>query len=168
MKIPWMRHRPASCTATWRHALSAATCKQLLVRLKTACAGRPRSSLPRVSLCAGRVNWSSSAAGCTSVKSGWGSPSDWAVRLSCLGCWRSCYGRCSTRWMRSAGPIVYQLYLGLLYFRQVADTFAILAKALAPALPLVFSIVALGLLTQAGVLWVVSYRYITNPRRIVI
>jgi predicted anti-sigma-YlaC factor YlaD len=64
--------------------------------------------------------------------------------------------------------IVYQLYLGLLYFRQIAETFAILAKALAPALPLVLSIVALGLLTQAGVLWVVSYRYITNPRRIVI
>jgi anti-sigma factor RsiW len=63
---------------------------------------------------------------------------------------------------------VYQFYLFFTFIRQAGGTFAALARALAPALPLVFWVLALGLLTQASVLWVVSYRYITNPRRIVI
>jgi hypothetical protein len=61
---------------------------------------------------------------------------------------------------------VYQLYLVFTIVRQVGGTLAGLARALAPVLPLLFWVVALGLFTQAGVLWVVSYRYITNPRRI--
>ena len=61
---------------------------------------------------------------------------------------------------------VYQLYLAFTFVRQVGGTLAVLARALAPALPLVFWVLILGLLTQASVLWVVSYRYITNPRRI--
>ena len=62
----------------------------------------------------------------------------------------------------------YQLYLAYAFALAVGETLGALAGALAPALPLVFWVVALGLLTQACVLWVVSYRYITNPRRIVI
>jgi anti-sigma factor RsiW len=62
----------------------------------------------------------------------------------------------------------YQLYLAFAFARQAGEITGAFAKALAPSLPLVFWIVALGLLTQASVLWVVSYRYMTNPRRIVI
>jgi anti-sigma factor RsiW len=62
----------------------------------------------------------------------------------------------------------YQLYLAYAFALAVAESLGGFARALAPALPLVFWVVALGLLTQACVLWVVSYRYITNPRRIVI
>lgn len=61
---------------------------------------------------------------------------------------------------------VYQLYLAFTFIRQVGGPLATLARALAPALPLVFWVLILGLLTQMSVLWVVSYRYITNPRRI--
>jgi hypothetical protein len=61
---------------------------------------------------------------------------------------------------------VYQLYLAFSFVRQIGGTLADLARVLAPALPLVFWVLILGLLTQASVLWVVSYRYITNPRRI--
>jgi hypothetical protein len=63
---------------------------------------------------------------------------------------------------------VYQLYLVLVFAHQAVDAIAILGRALRPVLPLVLWVMALGLLTQAAVLWVVSYRYITNPRRIVI
>jgi anti-sigma factor RsiW len=63
---------------------------------------------------------------------------------------------------------VYQLLLAITFAGEVGEVLAALAKALAPALPLVFWVLGLGLLTQASVLWVVSYRYITNPRRIVI
>ncbi|OGO35003.1 MAG: hypothetical protein A2W35_17615 [Chloroflexi bacterium RBG_16_57_11] len=62
--------------------------------------------------------------------------------------------------------VVYQLYLAFTVVHQVGGILAALARALAPALPLLFWVLILGLLTQASVLWVVSYRYITNPRRI--
>jgi anti-sigma factor RsiW len=62
----------------------------------------------------------------------------------------------------------YQLYVAFAFLRGAGETLGVFARALAPLLPLVFWVVALGLLTQASVLWVVSYRYMTNPRRIVI
>lgn len=62
----------------------------------------------------------------------------------------------------------YQLYLAYAFALNVGQSLGTFARALAPALPLVFWVVVLGLLTQASVLWVVSYRYMTNPRRIVI
>lgn len=60
----------------------------------------------------------------------------------------------------------YQLYLAFVFLRQAGEFLAGIARGLALALPLVVWIVALGLFTQALVLWVVSYRYMTNPRRI--
>ena len=60
----------------------------------------------------------------------------------------------------------YQLYIALAFARQAVGIVGEFVRYLAPALPLVFWVFALGLLTQACVLWVVSYRYMTNPRRI--
>lgn len=60
----------------------------------------------------------------------------------------------------------YQLYIALAFARQAVEVVGDFVRYLAPALPLVFWVFALGLLTQACVLWVVSYRYMTNPRRI--
>jgi hypothetical protein len=60
----------------------------------------------------------------------------------------------------------YQLYLGLIFVRQAGQFLAVFAKGLALVLPLAVWVLALGMFTQAIVLWVVSYRYMTNPRRI--
>jgi anti-sigma factor RsiW len=61
---------------------------------------------------------------------------------------------------------VYQLYLAFVFLRSASETLGAFARGVALVLPVAAWILALGLLTQAGVLWVVSYRYMTNPRRI--
>lgn len=60
----------------------------------------------------------------------------------------------------------YQLYLVYAFVLNVGQALGAFARGLALVMPLVVWILALGLLTQAAVLWVVSYRYMTNPRRI--
>jgi hypothetical protein len=60
----------------------------------------------------------------------------------------------------------YQAYLAFSFFRSASETLGAFARGLAMVLPVAVWILALGLLTQASVLWVVSYRYMTNPRRI--
>lgn len=60
---------------------------------------------------------------------------------------------------------VYQLYLAFAFLRGAGEALGAFARGIALVLPVVAWILALGLLTQAGVLWVVSYRYMTNPRR---
>ena len=60
----------------------------------------------------------------------------------------------------------YQLYLAFVFVRGAGEFFAAFAKGLALVLPLAVWVLAVGLFTQAIVLWVVSYRYMTNPRRI--
>jgi hypothetical protein len=61
---------------------------------------------------------------------------------------------------------VYQAYLAFVFVRGAGEIVAAFAKGLALVLPLAVWVLALGVLTQAMVLWVVSYRYMTNPRRI--
>jgi hypothetical protein len=60
----------------------------------------------------------------------------------------------------------YQAYLVFTFVRSASGTLGAFARSLAMVLPAAAWILALGLLTQASVLWVVSYRYMTNPRRI--
>jgi hypothetical protein len=60
----------------------------------------------------------------------------------------------------------YQLYLAFIFVRQAGEFLADFAQGLALVLPLAVWVLALGLFSQAIVLWVVSYRYMTNPRRI--
>lgn len=62
----------------------------------------------------------------------------------------------------------YQLYLIYAFVLSAGQALAAFAKGLALVMPLAAWVLALGLLTQAVVLWVVSYRYMTNPRRIMI
>jgi anti-sigma factor RsiW len=61
----------------------------------------------------------------------------------------------------------YQAYLIFTFVRSASETLGAFARGLAMVLPVAAWILALGLLTQASVLWVVSYRYMTNPRRII-
>lgn len=62
----------------------------------------------------------------------------------------------------------YQFYLAYSFALEIGELLGALARGLVLALPLAFWVLSLGLLTLASVLWVVSYRYMTNPRRIVI
>ena len=61
---------------------------------------------------------------------------------------------------------IYQAYLAFVFVRGAGEIVAAFAKGLALVLPLAVWVLALGVFTQAMVLWVVSYRYMTNPRRI--
>jgi small-conductance mechanosensitive channel len=59
----------------------------------------------------------------------------------------------------------YQTYLVFAFVRNASQTLGAFARGLVMVLPVAAWILALGLLAQASVLWVVSYRYMTNPRR---
>lgn len=60
----------------------------------------------------------------------------------------------------------YQFYLVYAFVLNAGQALGAFAKGLALVMPLAVWVLAVGLLTQASVLWVVSYRYMTNPRRI--
>ena len=61
---------------------------------------------------------------------------------------------------------VYRLITLLSYLQLAQDVFLPFFQAAAGAVPLFGWLIVVGVLTQLGVLWVVSYRVLTNPWRI--
>ncbi|MFM8321521.1 MAG: hypothetical protein ACKOC5_11460 [Chloroflexota bacterium] len=61
---------------------------------------------------------------------------------------------------------IYQMIGFYNFAQQVGLFFATLARAAFDVLPMIVWVFALGILCQLGVLWVVSFRLITNPRRV--
>lgn len=62
---------------------------------------------------------------------------------------------------------VYQFITALAFVEAVGEFASVLLRAAFNALPLVLWVFGLGLITELGVLWVVSFRVLTNPRRMV-
>ena len=50
---------------------------------------------------------------------------------------------------------------------EIPEAFFILFRTAAGAIPLIWWVVIAGILSELSVLWVVSYRYLTNPRRVI-
>ena len=73
---------------------------------------------------------------------------------------------------RSPGLVVwawvYQIFAFYSYLNTVHDLIYPLLNQGARAIPLVVWIFSLGLLSQLAVLWIVSYRMLTNPRRVLL
>lgn len=63
---------------------------------------------------------------------------------------------------------VYQFLTALELVQMVGQFVTTLLAAVFDALPLILWVFGLGLLTELGVLWVVSFRVLSNPRRILI
>lgn len=62
---------------------------------------------------------------------------------------------------------IYQLYGFYTFFQAVGEFFSTMFLAAFDVLPLALWILALGIISELGVLWVVSYRLLTNPRRLI-
>jgi predicted anti-sigma-YlaC factor YlaD len=60
----------------------------------------------------------------------------------------------------------YQLYSVYLFLASVGEFLTNLLKAMTQVIPLVGWVLAIGMVFELGVLWVVSYRLLTNPRRL--
>ncbi len=61
---------------------------------------------------------------------------------------------------------VYQLYSVYLLLAGVGEFLTQLVLAMAEVIPLAGWVLVIGMVFELGVLWVVSYRLLTNPRRL--
>lgn len=61
---------------------------------------------------------------------------------------------------------IYQLYSVYLLLAGVGEFLTQLLRAMAEVIPLAGWVLAIGMVFELGVLWVVSYRLLTNPRRL--
>lgn len=60
----------------------------------------------------------------------------------------------------------YQLYSVYLFLAAVGEFLTNLLRAMTQMIPLAGWVLAIGMVFELGVLWVVSYRLLTNPRRL--
>jgi hypothetical protein len=60
----------------------------------------------------------------------------------------------------------YQLYSVVLFLAEVGEFMTNLLQAMTQVIPLAGWVLAIGMVFELGVLWVVSYRLLTNPRRL--
>ncbi len=73
-------------------------------------------------------------------------------------------------WLRSPDMLlltgVYRLFTLYSYAKLGQELLVNLLRTATIAIPITWLIVLVGLLSELGVLWIVSYRLLTNPRRI--
>jgi hypothetical protein len=73
-------------------------------------------------------------------------------------------------WMRSPNVFLwtglYRLFTLYAYADAARDFISTLFQTAAGVVPLTWLVIFVGLLSELGVLWIVSYRVLTNPRRI--
>ena len=73
-------------------------------------------------------------------------------------------------WLRSPSVLLwtwlYHIYTLYSYTTLAQDFLVSLFRAATGAIPITWWIVLVGLLSELGVLWIVSFRLLTNPRRI--
>lgn len=73
-------------------------------------------------------------------------------------------------WMQASNvllwTLVYRLFALYAYANAVQDLVTSALQSTVGLIPLTWWVVFMGLLSQLGVLWIVSYRMLTNPRRI--
>ncbi len=73
-------------------------------------------------------------------------------------------------WLRSPDMVVwiglYRAFALLSYWQGPGDVYPALMRAVSMAAPVAVWFLLMGVLSELSVLWVVSYRLLTNPRRI--
>ena len=74
-------------------------------------------------------------------------------------------------WLRSPGLLlwtwIYHLFTIYSFVELARDIFGNLLRTATIAVPITWLIVLVGLISELGVLWIVSFRLLTNPRRII-
>lgn len=73
-------------------------------------------------------------------------------------------------WLRSPNVIlwtmVYRMFTVYAYIEVAQGVFGTLFQTVSGFIPLTWWVIFMGLVSELGVLWIVSYRILTNPRRI--
>ena len=93
------------------------------------------------------------------------------LSLAGLGILLACLALLTWPWLDSIDATfwagLYQLFGFYSLFQSVGGFFRDLFLAVFDVLPLVMWVFVFGIICQLGVLWVVSYRLLTNPRRLI-